>query len=112
MRILTILSLLWVAGLSVARDGRAAPLESWDDQINNATRFKVLPEFNNEAVLDKETELVWQRDVGIEYGSSVVCARGTGGAHHPLSVRATAAATARAGSSAPRGVATRPGRSA
>ena len=40
----------------------AAPLESWDNKIPNATlRFKVLPEFNNAAVLDRETQLVWER---------------------------------------------------
>jgi hypothetical protein len=40
----------------------AIPLESWDDQIPNARdRFKVLSEFGDQAVLDKETALVWER---------------------------------------------------
>ncbi|SLM48096.1 conserved exported protein of unknown function [Nitrospira japonica] len=40
----------------------AVPLESWDDKIpNGSQRFKVLSEFNDEAVLDKETQLVWER---------------------------------------------------
>lgn len=40
----------------------AIPLESWDDQIPIANqRFKVLSEFGGQAVLDKETSLVWER---------------------------------------------------
>lgn len=40
----------------------AIPLESWDDQIPLATnRFKVLTEFGGQAVLDRETQLVWER---------------------------------------------------
>ena len=35
--------------------------QTWDRQINNPNRFKVLGEFNDEAVLDRETELVWER---------------------------------------------------
>lgn len=40
----------------------AIPLESWDDKIPNAgNRFKVLSKFGNQAVLDKETQLVWEQ---------------------------------------------------
>lgn len=35
---------------------------SWDRRIDNVTqRFKVLDEFNSEAVVDKETGVVWER---------------------------------------------------
>jgi hypothetical protein len=39
----------------------AGPVPTWDDQINNQTRFRVLNEFNGEAVLDRETGLVWEK---------------------------------------------------
>lgn len=40
----------------------AIPLESWDDKIPIAAqRFKVLSEFGDAAVLDRETGLVWER---------------------------------------------------
>jgi hypothetical protein len=35
-------------------------VSSWDRRIENA-RFQVLREFNDEAVLDRETGLVWER---------------------------------------------------
>jgi len=34
---------------------------SWDKQINGAGRFQVLSQFGGEAVLDKETGLVWEQ---------------------------------------------------
>ena len=50
-------ALLWPAD-----PAGAIPLESWDDKIPNAKdRFKVLSEFGDQAVLDKETALVWER---------------------------------------------------
>jgi hypothetical protein len=40
----------------------AINLQSWDDQIPNVNnRFVVLSEFNGQAVLDKETQLVWEQ---------------------------------------------------
>ena len=37
-----------------------AQVNSWDKKIDGSARFKVLDAFNNEAVLDKETGLVWE----------------------------------------------------
>jgi hypothetical protein len=37
------------------------PLPTWDDQINTPDRFVVLVEFGKEAVLDRETGLVWEQ---------------------------------------------------
>jgi hypothetical protein len=40
---------------------------SWDQTLPASTRFIVLSNFNDEAVLDRETGLVWQRAPGITY---------------------------------------------
>jgi len=39
----------------------AIDLKAWDNQINNPGRFKVLDDFAGAAVLDKETQLVWEQ---------------------------------------------------
>jgi hypothetical protein len=47
--------------LALANTASAVDQRSWDMKINDVTkRFIVLPAFNNQAVLDKETQLVWQ----------------------------------------------------
>ena len=46
--------------LSLASQAAAEP-PSWDKQINNKSRFKVLDDFDGAAVLDRETGLVWEQ---------------------------------------------------
>jgi hypothetical protein len=53
-----IVAVLMVAPLAAGADG-AFP--SWDQQINNPNRFKVLEDFAGAAVLDRETGLVWEQ---------------------------------------------------
>src|SRR5438270_11690599 len=43
------------------RDGPYYATPSWDQQLSVSDRFVVLTNWNNEAVLDRETGLVWQR---------------------------------------------------
>lgn len=57
----TIASALAALGL-LTSTAEAIDLRSWDQKIDDGTRrFVVLSAFNDDAVLDKETQLVWQR---------------------------------------------------
>ena len=47
--------------LAIGR-AEAIDLRSWDQVINKPKRFIVLSDFNNEAVLDLETQLVWEQN--------------------------------------------------
>ena len=49
------------AGLALASAAGAVDLRDWGRKLPDSDRFVVLSQFNNQAVLDKETQLVWQR---------------------------------------------------
>jgi hypothetical protein len=53
--------LLPAAGAQTAGNGPYYATPSWDQKLPAATRFLVLANWNSEAVLDRETGLVWQR---------------------------------------------------
>ncbi len=61
-----VVALLMLVALAVAGP------PSWDDQINKPSRFKVLKEFDDAAVLDRETGLVWERSPGDTNGDVLV----------------------------------------
>lgn len=42
----------------------ATELRSWSNKIENHKRFKVLKQFDGAAVLDRETQLVWEQSPG------------------------------------------------
>ncbi len=57
-------TLLIVALASVASAGA---LPTWDRKIEGAKRFKLLSAFANEAVLDRETGLMWEIDASVGF---------------------------------------------
>jgi len=57
--VLGALTALAIFALSAAADAHEP--HAWDQQIQGKKRFVVLKDFDDEAVLDRETLLVWQR---------------------------------------------------
>jgi len=65
---LGVLTLALVASPAAAQTTANGPYyatPSWDQQLPAAQRFIVLSNWNNAAVLDRETGLVWQRTPGV-----------------------------------------------
>jgi len=55
---------LFICGAAVAQATAPGPYyatPAWDQTLPSATRFIILSNFNNDAVLDRETGLVWER---------------------------------------------------
>jgi len=50
--------------VALAAPAVAGPLPAWDEQLSANQRFKVLADWNDQAVLDNETGLVWERTPG------------------------------------------------
>ena len=69
-------TLICVVALLMGADLALAGPPSWDDQINNPSRFKVLKEFNDAAVLDMETGLVWEQSPSTATGFYWLLAQG------------------------------------
>jgi len=72
------------AGQVTTANGPYYATPSWDQTLPVSTRFIVLSNFNNQAVLDRDTGLVWERSPssGAAFGqasASIICWRKTTG---------------------------------
>ena len=61
MKIVVASLMVAMAAVVFALPVAAEPLPTWDNVINGPGRFRVLRDFNNAAVLDRETGLVWEQ---------------------------------------------------
>jgi hypothetical protein len=54
-----------VAAPPVKEDSLAGVTQNWDKNLPSASRFSVLPSFNNQAVRDNNTGLVWEQTIDL-----------------------------------------------
>jgi Protein of unknown function (DUF1566) len=77
MRFRRMLIVVLAAVTAVASAAEAGPFPTWDKRVDGPGRFKVLRPFDDQAVFDKETGVVWQRtpsNVVFDWGAAVqVC---------------------------------------
>ena len=74
-------SIMAVAALALLSTVAAAQPQTWDKQVNNPGRFKVLGAFGNVAVFDQETGLVWEKSPSTTKTPWSPCAPGAATAH-------------------------------
>jgi len=69
---------------------RAQAIKSWSQSNNAAQRFAILAEYGNEAVLDRTTGLIWERNVSVSNITWETARTACLGRSHPLTTGPTA----------------------